>query len=139
MAWDPGAHFTIARRAQLEDDLAIISRPVEATDISELLDLPEEEQVVKRLEFIIGELIGMAAGRLAVMKEMRELDKKLGLDPKGLADLRWKIVSDEKYEEAKEKAAGTAKPPRSSGAGSAARGRGKGKLRVVDAALAESG
>lgn len=33
--------------------------------------------------------------RLTVQREMRELDDRLGLTPKGLAQLRWKIVADE--------------------------------------------
>lgn len=33
-------------------------------------------------------------GRLAVMREMRELDDRLGLSPKGMAALRWTIVDD---------------------------------------------
>lgn len=32
---------------------------------------------------------------LALKKERRELDNKLGMTPKGLADLRWKIVAAE--------------------------------------------
>lgn len=38
---------------------------------------------------------------LAVMKEMRELDDRYGLTPKGLAALRWKIVDDAPAEQTK--------------------------------------
>lgn len=32
--------------------------------------------------------------RVGVIKEMREADARLGLTPKGMADLRWKVVDD---------------------------------------------
>jgi hypothetical protein len=36
-----------------------------------------------------------ARGRLSVLKEMRELDRRFGLDPKAMAELRWTIVAEE--------------------------------------------
>lgn len=92
--WDPGALYVLARRAQLEDDLAIQDSPFESTDFAELLGR-EEDEVTRELEFIVGRLASMAGGRNPILKEMRELDKVLGLTPKGLIDLRWEIVSDE--------------------------------------------
>jgi len=57
-----GMEPVIARRATLEDELAVM----------ELAD-------------------GLSRSR--VMREMRELDDRLGLTPKGLASLRWRIVT----------------------------------------------
>lgn len=54
-AWDAGSVYAVARRAQLEDDLA-------------------DERTAPRL------------------RESRELEDRLGLTPKGLAALRWKII-----------------------------------------------
>lgn len=89
-AWDPGALYVIARRAQLEDDLALQDAAFESSDFADLLGR-EEDEVTRDLEFIVGRLAGMAGGRNAVLKEMRELDKVLGLTPKAMADLRWEV------------------------------------------------
>jgi hypothetical protein len=35
-----------------------------------------------------------ARGRLSILKEMRELDRRFGLDPKALAELRWTIAEE---------------------------------------------
>lgn len=91
--WDPGALYVLARRAQLEDDLALQDRSFESTDFAELLGRDEDE-VTRDLEFVVGRLASMAGGRNPILKEMRELDKVLGLTPKGLIDLRWEIVPD---------------------------------------------
>lgn len=108
-AWSTGDLYVIARRASLEDDLVLMDRGFEATDLAELLGRDEDEQI-RELEFIIGRLGSMAGGRRPILSEMRELDKVLGLTPKGLADLRWKIVDDvdsgEQPSPAKPKAAG---------------------------------
>ena len=93
-AWDKGALYVVARRAQLEDDLDLIDQPLEAKDLGELLGV-EEQDVIRELESIVGRLSAMAGGRSTVLKEMRELDKVLGLTPKAMADLRWKIVEDQ--------------------------------------------
>jgi hypothetical protein len=92
--WDPGALYVLARRAQLEDDLAIQDSSFESTDFAELLRIDENE-LTRELEFVVGRLSSMAGGRNPVLKEMRELDKVLGLTPKALVDLRWEIVSDD--------------------------------------------
>lgn len=85
-AWDPGSHVLVARRAALEDDLVTI----ESLDFGELLDaLPGEFRV------LVARLASLATGRLAIVKEMRELEQLLGLSPKALASLRWEIVDDE--------------------------------------------
>lgn len=93
-AWDPGALYTLARRASLEDDLAALDL-ADRFDLAELLDVDEENEVVRRLEFVLGRLKSMAGGRLSVMKEIRELDGRLGLNPEALAKLRWTIVAND--------------------------------------------
>lgn len=98
-AWDAGARYTVARRAQLEDDLARLDSfdPHSLDWFFSSLDLSDEGRVqdsMRELGQIIGKLQGLAAGRLSVAKEMRELEKRLGLDPKALAELRWTIVDD---------------------------------------------
>lgn len=91
LAWDSGALYVVARRAQLEDDLSLIDSPFEATELAELLGVDEDEAIGK-LEYIVNRLAALAGGRLPIVKEMRELDKRLGLDPKAMAELRWEIV-----------------------------------------------
>jgi hypothetical protein len=97
-AWDKGALYVVARRAQLEDDLATQDSPFESTDFADLLGRDEDE-VTRELEFIVGRLAGIAGGRNPILREMRELDKVLGLTPKAMAELRWSIVDDSEKEE----------------------------------------
>lgn len=91
--WDPGALYVLARRAQLEDDLDAIK----LNDELEVVDLlaGAAEEAIERVTYALSLLKQQGAGKLALEKEMRELDKVLGLTPKGLIDLRWEIVSDE--------------------------------------------
>lgn len=88
--WGVGAgnESMVGRRASLEDDLATIAA-VESLDLLDVVErkAPEVREVVQRLA-------ALATGRLAIMREMRELDDRLGLTPKGLAALRWQIVAD---------------------------------------------
>lgn len=99
-AWDDGALFVAARRATLEDDLAAIGACEDEFYVEELLSeiadaddrRNELAKAGRNLDWLIGRLKGLAAGRLAVMKEMRELDNKLGLNPEAMGKLRWKIV-----------------------------------------------
>lgn len=88
--WDDGALYVLGRRAQLEDDLAAIDdfRPL---DLAGLLEV-EKSQRLLEVSYLIGRVKSLACGRMTVLKEMRELDDRLGLTPKGLAALRWKIV-----------------------------------------------
>lgn len=94
-AWDAGAVQLVARRASLEDDLATIGE-VESLDYGEALNasaaMPDE------LRTLIRKLAALATGRLAIVKEMRETDRLLGLTPKSLAELRWKITAEEEGE-----------------------------------------
>lgn len=90
--WDDGALFVAARRAMLEDDL----HALEHIDIDLAFLVGEEpNEAMRNLQFLIGKLKSLAGGKASVLREMRELDGKLGLTPKGLADLRWKIVGDD--------------------------------------------
>jgi hypothetical protein len=88
-AWDAGSHQIIARRASLEDDLVAIHL-VRGLDYLELA----EDDTSAAIRAAIARVSAMATGRLAITKEMRELDDRLGLTPKALAALRWKIVDD---------------------------------------------
>lgn len=89
-AWSSGHEVFIARRASLEDDLAVIS-DVEPLNLLDALQ-EETQAAVKQL---LGRLSALAVGKLQIAKEMRELDDRLGLNPKAMAALRWKIVEDE--------------------------------------------
>jgi hypothetical protein len=116
-AWDDGAIYFVARRAQLEDDLAAL----DFDDYAELVDLLNgaDDEAVRRVEWALSTLKKAAGGKRAIEKEMREMDNKLGLNPKAFADLRWTLeVPDE--EEPK--------------AGKAGSGGSVTRLRAVDAA-----
>lgn len=93
-AWGTGDLYVIARRATLEDDLAALEFS-DHFDLEELLDIEDGMERYQRLRSVIQNLKGMASGRTNVMREMRELDDRLGLSPKGFAALRWKIVAEE--------------------------------------------
>lgn len=98
-AWDTGSRYTIARRAQLEDDLAALGNfdPDSLNWIFANVDVENEDAFERALQFlgsVMGQLKRLAGDKLAVEREMRELDKRLGLDPKALAELRWTIVGD---------------------------------------------
>lgn len=99
LAWDAGALYVLARRAQLEDDLDAIKLS-DDLDVADLLAGADEE-AIERVTFALSLMKQQAAGKLAIAKEMRELDKVLGLTPKGLADLRWEIVGDEPSDQPK--------------------------------------
>lgn len=92
-AWSPGDLYAIARRAQLEDDVAAMDS-FEEFDLANLLDAPLSDfERGRELELIVSKLKALAGGRLAIAARMGELDKRLGLDPKAMVELRWKIVS----------------------------------------------
>lgn len=98
VGWGVGAgqEATVARRASLEDDLNALAE-VEALDLLDVIDADGE--VVKRYKDVIKRLAALTGGRLAVTREMRELDDRLGLTPRGLAALRWTIVADPEPDE----------------------------------------
>lgn len=85
--WSTGDEYLIARRASLEDDLASLAA-VEGLDCGSLDGADDE------LRKLVQRIAALATGRLQIMREMREIDDRLGLTPKGLAALRWKIVDD---------------------------------------------
>lgn len=87
--WSDGDLFAIARRASLEDDLVTVAQ-VEGLDLLEALGAENASQ----LRMVITRLAALCGGRLALFREMRDLDDRLGLTPKGLANLRWQIVDD---------------------------------------------
>lgn len=87
-AWAAGHEGMVARRAALEDDLAALG----AVESLDLLDVLGEDARALKAELV--RLAGQASHRLAVHREMRELEDRLGLSPKGMASLRWEIVAD---------------------------------------------
>jgi len=91
-AWDDGALYAIARRAELEDQLAAINTPPEL-DLTDLDDASLLE-LKDRIDWVLRALKDAAGGSATVMREMRELDNRLGLNPKALAELRWTIVDE---------------------------------------------
>lgn len=93
-AWDSGALYVVARRARLEDDLAMLGFGEDFLELHDLLAGADDE-AVQRVEFALSTLKRSATGKLAIEKEMRELDGKLGLSPAAMAALRWMIVEDE--------------------------------------------
>jgi hypothetical protein len=106
-AWDRGALYVIARRAQLEDEVATLEEPddlierihnsvIRIIESEDPLDVPER---LTYLGLLVAKLKSLAGGKMAILKEMRELDKVLGLTPKGLADLRWSIQDVTEEEE----------------------------------------
>lgn len=92
-AWDNGAHVFICRRAQLEDDLDALRSwdSVTGDDLGELLGLGGVEQE-RKLRSLVSVLKAMAARKSSLIREAREIDDRLGLTPKAMAALRWKIV-----------------------------------------------
>lgn len=91
-----GFESLVSRRAMLEDDLDALERAnTDVVDMSELLDQLEQGESIR---WLFQRLAAMSSGRLGLMKEMRELDDRLGLSPKGLANLRWVIVEDDSGE-----------------------------------------
>lgn len=89
--WSAGDLYVVARRALLEDDLAALKDiDAEVFRVDDMVDATDEA-----LKSLIGRLKALAVGELQVAKEARELDDRLGLTPKGLAALRWRIVDDQ--------------------------------------------
>jgi hypothetical protein len=102
--WDKGSLYVVARRAQLEDDIVALDE-ADGFCVEDILcdfEADEERELGKHIEFLIRRLKGLAGGRVSVMKEMRELDNRLGLNPKALIDLRWKIAEPVKKSGRKE-------------------------------------
>jgi hypothetical protein len=103
--WDSGTLYFVVRRAQLEDDLA--AREIASgVDLDELLAGADRE-AIRAIGDAFAALHRIAAGSTALMREARELDNRLGLNPKAMAELRWSVAAVE----AAPAAAGRA-PPR---------------------------
>lgn len=94
-AWSDGDAYVTARRASLEDDLDALER-VAGIDLNEVI----ESATLSEAKAVIGRIAALATGRLALMKEARELDDRLGLTPKSMAALRWTIVGDTERQQA---------------------------------------
>lgn len=93
--WDVGALHFVARRAELEDHAAALQivDDIDLLDVINTSDDPDALRVkIKNLEWAISKLKSSATGSVALMKEMREIDNRLGLNPKAMADLRWSIA-----------------------------------------------
>lgn len=88
-AWALGHESTVARRASLEDDLAALEL-VQGLDFEDFIGA-EQAAVVRSA---VQRVAALATGRLQIVKEMRELDDRLGLTPKAMAQLRWTIKDD---------------------------------------------
>lgn len=91
-AWDEVGHlYLVARRAQLEDDLRAIEDVTLNLGADDLLD----PDLVAGLKAAMSTLKRLAGGKLNVAREMREIDDRLGLTPKSMAQLHYEIVDDE--------------------------------------------
>jgi hypothetical protein len=98
--WDEGSVYFVARRARLEDRLAALNVEMPTDQLEEVLldavgadgDEKRVRQAVDDLAAVICKLKALAGGEVSVMKEMRELDNRLGLNPKAMVDLRWTIA-----------------------------------------------
>lgn len=93
LGWSDGDLYFIGHRAQLEDDIrALDSEDFDILD--EVLSYAEDSA-----DALIGKLINrlkaLATGKASLLTRVNDMDDKLGLTPKGLAALRWKIVADE--------------------------------------------
>jgi hypothetical protein len=77
----------VARRASLEDDAAALE-DVHGLDFDDLGGRADQVRAT------VQRVAALATGRLQIVKEMRELDDRLGLTPKAMAQLRWTISSE---------------------------------------------
>lgn len=93
--WSDGDVYFVAHRAALEDDI----RALHAADfdVAELLEV-EDSQVTRRLNEMFRRMKALAAGKVAVTKAMTDMDDRLGLTPKGMAALRWRVVDEDANE-----------------------------------------
>lgn len=92
--WGDGALYFVARRAQLEDELAVREFGEDRVALEDLL-MPADEDALKAVQFALDTLKKAATGQVSLMKEMRELDNRLGLNPKAMLDLRWSVGEPE--------------------------------------------
>lgn len=90
--WSDGDAYFVAHRAALEDDVEAMES--HDFDVAELLGA-EESEVSRRVNDIFRRMKALAAGKVSLTKTMTDMDDRLGLTPKGMAALRWKIVAEE--------------------------------------------
>lgn len=91
--WSDGDAYFVAHRAALEDDVRAMRS--EDFDVAELLEIEKDTAMVRRLNELFRRMKALAAGKVSITKTMTDMDDRLGLTPKGMAALRWKIVADE--------------------------------------------
>lgn len=106
-AWPDGVADVVARRARLEDDIEAIAYIGLDLDMLPAETPLELAAYLEHVKYVIEKLKSLASGKLAIEREMRELDDRLGLTPKAMAALRWTIVAD-----AEPEAAGSPTPER---------------------------
>ena len=82
-AWSDGELYVVARRAVLEDELSLLSRSPGSFDLSDL----DAQDLLAYARTLLG-------ADDKVKREIRELEDRLGLNPKAFAALRWSIVDD---------------------------------------------
>lgn len=99
-AWSAGDHPLIARRAVLEDMIAA-RKLGDVGELAELLGL-DADHIPDGIEAVFTALAELAGGALSIMREAREIEDRLGLTPKGMAQLRWRIVPDVVEEDAED-------------------------------------
>lgn len=97
--WDAGSHYLVGRRAQLEDSLAALDQfdPGALETFFEGLNPGEPDALrdaLTELGDVIGRLQSLAGGRLAVLREIRELDDRLGLSARAMQALKWTLADD---------------------------------------------
>lgn len=92
-AWSAGDLYAIARRASIEDDMAALAA-VEGLDAVDAFDALDDHSG-QPFRQLIQRLAALATSKIGLAKEARELDDRLGLTPKALAQLRWSIDDEE--------------------------------------------
>lgn len=88
-AWPTGTEDWVARRAALQDDLAYVEQ-VDNLDVADMVGM-DPTSATELVQAVMRRLAALASGRLAIMKEMRELDNRLGLNAKAMLELRWSV------------------------------------------------
>lgn len=89
--WSDGDAYFVAHRAALEDDADALQAA--DFDVSDLIEVGDSE-LVRRFNEIFRRMKALAAGKVSLTKAMVDMDDRLGLTPKGMAALRWRIVDE---------------------------------------------
>lgn len=88
--WSDGDLYFLGHRAQLEDDIKALDSE-DFTVLDEVLAMPDDDAAAI-LGGLINRLKSLATGKSSLLTRVNDMDDKLGLTPKGMAALRWKIV-----------------------------------------------